>query len=825
MYISGAEKRKRKKELHIAVASLPKISTFYSRHDDSAKSVPPDQATTSAMTVESTTSTTGANFSEAGDAGSAAIIIDSQLLENVVINSADTRCNEDISSDPAAWIVTDEFCEEIVRRPAIAQNLGDFSKSERDGKTQKRYLPPTLFKRTMANGEIVCREWLSYSLSTGNVYCVPCKLFSRSNSAFRDGFSDWIHCQNRVIEHENSSDHRNCIKIWCSRKMATCRIDCSLVKQVELERKYWRDVLQRAVEVIKFLAERGLPFRGNDEVWGSANNGNYMGIIELVAKFDPFLSQHLQKYGGAGRGIASYLSKTVCDELILLMAMKVEKAIIDQINEAKYYSIIVDSTPDLSHVDQLAVIIRIVQSNGKPVERFIRFLQLRSHTAEAMTDLVLALLTELGIDISNCRGQSYDNAANMSGIYTGLQARVKEINPVAYFVPCAAHSLNLVGVCSVDSCLAAVSYFGIMQSLYNFFSASTYRWQTLKDFSPSSAMAAMVKTISATRWSARADATKCLFVHYKDIKNALIAISADDRHKIEARTEAHGLAKKMEQFETALMTVIWHTILDRFSATSASLQKMEIDLDTAVKLYQSLIRFVQEMRGTFDDIENKAKEYVDIDNHQYKEVKRRLIKRKRFFDESNAADTVHSPRDNFKIETFNCIMDCLIAELRKRLTAYSGLHKLFGFITEFASLSVDELRARASNLVTAYPADLEQSFVDEFKQFTFIIATDKDHSVLHMNEILKSDGGLLLATFPNVGIALRLYLTIPVTNCEGERSFSTLSRVKNHLRTTMTQQRLQALSIMCIESEVLQTVDFVDVINDFANRKTRRRDL
>src|SRR5688572_33258976 len=94
-----------------------------------------------------------------------------------------------------------------------------------------------------------------------------------------------------------------------------------------------------------------------------------------------------------------------------------------------------------------------------------------------------------------------------------------------------------------------------------------------------------------------------------------------------------------------------------------------------------------------------------------------------------------------------------------------------------------------------------------------------------MSEMLKVDGGLLQATFPNVGIALRTYLTIPVTNCEGERSFSTLSRVKNHLRTRMTQQRLQALSLMCIESEVLQSVDFDDIINDFAKQKTRKRDL
>ena len=72
------------------------------------------------------------------------------------------------------------------------------------------------------------------------------------------------------------------------------------------------------------------------------------------------------------------------------------------------------------------------------------------------------------------------------------------------------------------------------------------------------------------------------------------------------------------------------------------------------------------------------------------------------------------PRDNFRIETFNCIIDCLKTELCKRQQAYSELHQMFDFMTDFTSLSVDDLRDRASNLVVAYSSDLEESFVDEF---------------------------------------------------------------------------------------------------------------
>ena len=107
---------------------------------------------------------------------------------------------------------------------------------------------------------------------------------------------------------------------------------------------------------ISFLAERGLPFRGTTEQLGCANNGNHLGRLELVSKFDPFLAQHLEVYGNKGKGSVSYLSSTVCDEFILLLAEKVKSTIVREIKDAKYYGVSIDSTPDVSHIDQLTVI-------------------------------------------------------------------------------------------------------------------------------------------------------------------------------------------------------------------------------------------------------------------------------------------------------------------------------------------------------------------------------------------------------------------------------------------------------------------------------------
>ena len=117
-------------------------------------------------------------------------------------------------------------------------------------------------------------------------------------------------------------------------------------------------MLKRIVETIRILATRGLAFRGDDEVIGSKHNGNYLGVLELIAKFDPFLEEHLRKYGNAGRGVPSYLSSIICEEMIHVMWKLVFDMEMEEIRSSIYHSISIDSTPDLTHQDQLTFTFR-----------------------------------------------------------------------------------------------------------------------------------------------------------------------------------------------------------------------------------------------------------------------------------------------------------------------------------------------------------------------------------------------------------------------------------------------------------------------------------
>ena len=61
-----------------------------------------------------------------------------------------------------------------------------------------------------------------------------------------------------------------------------------------------------------------------------------------------------------------------------------------------------------------------------------------------------------------------------------------------------------------------------------------------------------------------------------------------------------------------------------------------------------------------------------------------------------------------------------------------------------------------------------------------------------------------------------------ISNCSGERSFSLLKRVKNQLRSSMGQKRLNSLALLCIEKELLEKIDTDDIIKSFALSKSRK---
>lgn len=363
------------------------------------------------------------------------------------------------------------------------------------------------------------------------------------------------------MDHEISKAHLNAVIAVAHRAKELGRIDAEIAKKAEETKNYWKMVLQRLISVIKFICERGLALRGENELLGSPKNGNYLGILELLAEYDEFLKQHINKFSNPGSGRTNYLSSTICEEIVHLIGQNVLNEIVSRIKKSKYYSVSLDSTPDVGHMDQLTVIFRYMEGST-PVERFLLFLPNQGHKAEDIFNALMVFLREHDIDLKNCRGQSYDNASVMSGKYNGVQAKIRELNNLALWIPCAAHSLNLVAKAAAECCSSAIAFFNFLEELYVFFTSSTCRYNLLTERLKSASLKVnnaedgkniiVPKRVSTTRWSSKSDASKALVKGYDQIKEALSIISQDDEQQVKTRTDANGLYNRMGLLETLL---------------------------------------------------------------------------------------------------------------------------------------------------------------------------------------------------------------------------------------------------------------------------------
>ncbi|KAG6928747.1 hypothetical protein G0U57_007553, partial [Chelydra serpentina] len=80
----------------------------------------------------------------------------------------------------------------------------------------------------------------------------------------------------------------------------------------------------------------------------------------------------------------------------------------------------------------------------------------------------------------------------------------------------------------------------------------------------------------------------------------------------------------------------------------------------------------------------------------------------------------------------------------------------------------------------------------------------------------------LLDLYPNLNIALRLLLTVPLTVTSGERGFLRLKLLKNYLHSTASQDRLNRLAEISMECKIRHKLDFSKIIEDFASSNLGR---
>lgn len=737
-------------------------------------------------------------------------------------------------------VVTDSVIETLVKMgPSLMP-----SDLPSDG---KRAFPKTVLFSKRPNGESVRRDWLVWSETAESLFCLPCRLFNNNSGGEKhdsnksvllsnDGWKKeygWRKLYNKLPLHETSASHKNCYIQWreLERRLSDgSDIHSQLDSELASRTKYWRDIFQRLLSVVMFLGERGLALRGTSEKIGDPNNGNFLGLIELLAEYDPLLREHIAKVKKAqeeGKRVqAHYLSKDSQNEFIQVCGKRVRQKVLEERKKSKYYAIIADSTPDASHTEQTTLILRYLldcESEFKICERFLNFVDCNKKTGMDVANLIISELNKHSIPLKECRGQGYDNGSNMAGIYKGAQAIIMETNNLAFYNNCAAHSLNLCGVNAAECCEEATTFFGMLQKTYNFFSRSPQRWEYLENRIGSS-----LHSISQTRWSARVDSVRPFVKHLPLIINALndckeLNLSA------ECKTDLKGLLKYLQSFECIMMSTIWLKVLVAIDNKNKVLQARSTTLDVETKNLNDLIEELKVLRDRWSNLYTEAKlvagnmaESVDCET-DFKE--KRLKKRKIFHDETRDGTEyqLKNEEERFRIDVFFKILDSVLGGLSQRFQFAGKISNLFQCLWKYIEEDDSFIEQQCLSLCQTYKEDIEMEILNEFKHLKSIHRTNLGEQTLQplslINALRKNK---LDSLFPNITTAIRLFCCIPVSVSQGERSFSLMKRIKSANRSTMTQDRMNDLSILAMESDLARSLKYDDIIEDFAGKKARR---
>lgn len=149
-------------------------------------------------------------------------------------------------------------------------------------------------------------------------------------------------------------------------------------------------------------------------------------------------------------------------------------------------------------------------------------------------------------------------------------------------------------------------------------------------------------------------------------------------------------------------------------------------------------------------------------------------------------------------------------------------------ILSLKNITIENLKKQAADLALNYENDINKvEFLSELETLKFqadtLFADFESTSSLDLLQALHQFS--LVETCPNVEIALRIFLTLPVTVASCERSFSKLKLIKTYLRSSMGQHRLTNLGILSIENCIAKQINYENIIDEFASRKARKVSL
>ncbi|KAL4143541.1 hypothetical protein QTP88_005860 [Uroleucon formosanum] len=516
------------------------------------------------------------------------------------------------------------------------------------------------------------------------------------------------------------------------------------------------------------------------------NDGNFRAILRYRAQGDSDMRSYLES-----SGTIKYTSSTSQNEIIDSCNKVLLNKIVSRVNEAKCFSVLADETADVSGIEQVSLCVRYVELNTlKLHEDFLQFVPAVDMTGKGLAKLIIDNLQHFGIDTTYLRGQGYDGAASMSGKFNGVQAHIKDTHPLAIYVHCSAHVLNLVvsKSCSVTQIRDCLATLGKVRDFFIFPKRKSILRFHIENSSETSTKKSLKRSCE-TRWIERFHAINDFIELYEYVIEALDTISEWDDN--DTSNKARSLRSSILDIEFLISLFVLNKGFSIGLPLSKFLQKSNIDLKLAVQLANDTKKELQELRTHVDDVFKKIFEEVKVVAEKFDiEIKIPRLSKK----QTNRSNIpLNTPEQYYRASILIPYLDKFITELEERFNVHRSI--LSGFDSLFRENGPIEDIIILSN---KYNADLQNDGTQneiieaEYKlwQRKLMQTTEKPNNALEAMAMCNQ------SIYPNIFKLLQILVTLPVSSATNERTFSNLKRIKTYLRNSMSEKFIY----LCVDS-------------------------
>ncbi|KAF0723115.1 zinc finger MYM-type protein 1-like [Aphis craccivora] len=658
-------------------------------------------------------------------------------------------------------------------------------------------------------------EWLEYSINKDSTFCYVCRMFSSESGNAEDTFT-----KIGLKSHASATNHLVCLsrlnEYKCSKKNGSVLSQLSSQHQQQITKN--RNYLTHLIDIALYLAKQGISFRGHDEKYDSNNQGNFKEICKLFSKYDnEFEEMYLKKI--------NLTSWAIQEDLIKLCADQVKGIILNELADVGFFSIMCDEARCFRE-EQLSICVRYVV--GLEVhERFMGFVNVSGgQDASSIVAAINNFFTLQQIDTKTLSiiAQSYDGASVMSGKLNGVQAKIKEIHPCAIYTHCMAHRLNLVVVDFCKNIKSARNVFNVLEAVYVHFSHPSNNLKLSEIQANLGLKKGNILKVCDTRWVCRYKNCEAMLKNYTAIVTFLNSEIDDQADK--DVTRAIGILSSIQKCDFIIVITILKEVLCIINVLSNSLQNKSSTLGFSKNVIFGVIKTFESLRseGEFKKIWEKIKILAEENGICIQTPltgsKRRRRELNKLHDyvlttTTSAENASYSSLENevenyWKISAYFVIMDSVVSNLKYRFS--------------------DESLAMANSVDSFCKLDTTNSmkFIDHYKDLLHISKSSlqaemkvvlnllkskkKDFNLNDVKEVIEKQ------TYPNLYKLFQVALSIPISSATCERSFSSMRRIKNWLRSSMAQDRFTFLSILNIERDITNKVNVDDIVNKFAEK-------